>query len=81
MTAGTAGTTATGATTGPARTAQDRALEEAVQRVGELAGRLWEVRRAHRPVLVRGLLRQHRLLCAGCRQPSPCPTLQAAGGA
>ena len=64
-----------------ATAAQDRALEEAVQRVGELAGRLWDVRRAHRPVLVRGLLRPHRLRCAGCRQPSPCPTLQAAGGA
>lgn len=67
--------------TGQARSPQDRALEEAVQRVGELAGRLWAVRRAHRPVLVRGLLGPHRLRCAGCRQPSPCPTLRAAGGA
>lgn len=59
--------------------ALDRAFDEAVLRVGELAARLWEVRRAHRPVVVRTLLGRARLRCAGCRQPCPCPTLRAAG--
>lgn len=54
----------------------DPALDEAVARISDLAGRLWAVRLAHRPVASgwRG-----RGRCAGCGQQLPCETLRAAG--
>ncbi len=57
--------------------AQDEALDDALARISDLAGRLWAVRLAHRPVRA-GRLR-HRLVCSGCGRPAPCPTLRAAG--
>ncbi len=64
----------------PARTpsAADRALDEALQHISDLAERLWAVRRAHRPVRTRTLLGGERVRCGGCGHPSPCPTLRAA---
>lgn len=55
----------------------DPALEEALERISDLAGRLWAIRSAHRPV-VAGRLRRS-VVCAGCGLPTPCPTLRAAG--
>ena len=55
----------------------DPALDEALERISDLAARLWAVRSAHRPVTV-GWRRSHTR-CAGCGQPVPCATLQAAG--
>ena len=68
--------------TQPARTlaaapAPDPALDEALERISDLAARLWAVRSAHRPVAV-GWRRAHTR-CAECGQPVPCATLQAAG--
>ena len=57
--------------------APDPALDEALERISDLAARLWAVRSAHRPVTV-GWRRTHTR-CAGCGQPVPCATLQAAG--
>ena len=57
--------------------APDPALDEALERISDLAARLWAVRSAHRPVAV-GWRRQSTR-CAGCGQPVPCATLQAAG--
>lgn len=53
----------------------DPTLDQALSRISELAGRLWAVRQAHRPVVVGRLRRSVR--CAGCGFPTPCPTLQA----
>lgn len=58
-----------------------------MDRIADLAGRLWAVRRAHRPIPARGLRGVRlpgvravvRLRCADCGRPFPCPTLQAAG--
>ena len=58
-------------------TSADPALDEALERISDLAARLWAVRSAHRPVTV-GWRRTHTR-CAGCGQPVPCATLQAAG--
>ncbi len=55
----------------------DPALDEALERISDLATRLWAVREAHRPVTVGWRRRTGR--CAGCGQPSPCPTRRAAG--
>lgn len=55
----------------------DPALDEALERISDLAARLWAVRSAHRPVAVGWLRAQTR--CAGCGQPVPCATLLAAG--
>ena len=63
----------------------DPALDEALVRISDLAGRLWAVRQAHRPVAGRsglgwaGLGARRVLRCAGCGQASPCLTLRAAG--
>ena len=57
--------------------APDPALDEALERISDLAARLWAVRSAHRPVTV-GWRRTHTR-CAECGQPVPCATLQAAG--
>ena len=72
------------ARTQPARTlatapvpSPDPALDEALERISDLAARLWAVRSAHRPVTV-GWRRTHTR-CAECGQPVPCATLQAAG--
>ncbi len=54
----------------------DDALEEALARISDLAGRLWAVRQAHRPVTVGW---RRTLRCAGCGLSAPCPTLRAAG--
>ena len=56
----------------------DRALDEALAHISDLAERLWAVRRTHPQVRVRTLLRGPRLRCGGCGHASPCPTLQAA---
>ena len=58
--------------------ADDRALDEALAHISELAERLWAVRRTHPQVQVRTLLRGTRVRCGGCGHASPCPTLQAA---
>ncbi len=55
----------------------DPALDEALERISDLAARLWAVRSAHRPVTVGW--RRSATRCAGCGQPVPCATLQAAG--
>ena len=65
-----AGTSAAGAA--------DRALDEALAHISDLAERLWAVRRTHPPVRVRTLLGGTRVRCGGCGHASPCPTLQAA---
>ncbi len=66
------------ARTPAARTpAPDPALDEALERISDLAARLWAVRSAHRPVTV-GWRRTHTR-CAECGQSVPCATLQAAG--
>lgn len=57
-------------------TTSDRALDEALDHIGDLAERLWAVRRLHRPR--RGLLGGR---CSGCGHPVPCPTLRAASAA
>jgi hypothetical protein len=59
-----------------ARKTEDPALDEAVARIRDLAGRLWAVRSAHRPS---GPGRRARNRCAGCGQQLPCATLLAAG--
>ena len=68
--------------TAPARTfsltpAADPALDEALERISDLAARLWAVRSAHRPA-TSGWRRSHPR-CAECGQALPCATLQAAG--
>lgn len=55
--------------------ASDPALEDALERISDLAARLWAVRQAHRPAVTGWLRRGCR--CAGCGQPVPCPTLRA----
>ncbi len=60
-----------------ADTAPDPALDEALERISDLAARLWAVRSAHRPA-TSGWRRSHPR-CAECGQPVPCATLQAAG--
>ncbi len=52
------------------------ALDEALDHIGDLAERLWAVRRLHRSAQRRGLLRAG-VRCAGCGQVWPCPTLRA----
>ena len=56
----------------------DRALDDALARIRDLAARLWAVRQAHRPQ-VAGWVRT-RTRCAGCGQPVPCLTLRVAEG-
>ena len=61
------------------------ALDEALDHIGDLAERLWAVRRLHRPEPRaegrRGLLRARAagagVRCSGCGHALPCPTLQA----
>ena len=57
--------------------APDPALDEALERISDLAARLWAVRSAHRPA-TSGWRRAHPR-CAECGQALPCATLQAAG--
>jgi hypothetical protein len=57
--------------------AVDPALDEALERISDLAARLWAVRSAHRPVTVGW--RRTATRCAECGQAVPCATLQAAG--
>ena len=68
----------------------DPALDEALARISDLAGRLWAVRQAHRPVLTGNSAGRRRfgrrrfglrgpVRCGGCGLASPCPTLRAAG--
>lgn len=68
----------------------DPALDEALARISDLAGRLWAVRQAHRPVVTGHGLGRRRfgrppfarrgpVRCGGCGLASPCPTLRAAG--
>ena len=70
--------------TAPARTlsltpapAADPALDEALERISDLAARLWAVRSAHRPAA--SGWRRSAVRCAECGQALPCATLQAAG--
>ncbi len=68
------------ARTQPTRTlaaAPDPALDEALERISDLAARLWAVRSAHRPVTTGW--RRASTRCAECGQALPCATLQAAG--
>ena len=69
--------TLSAARTSTSTPAPDPALDEALERISDLAARLWAVRSAHRPVTV-GWRRSHTR-CAECGQPVPCATLQAAG--
>jgi hypothetical protein len=62
------------------QTVADVALDDALVRIRELSGRLWEVRRVHAPVPVRSL-RGPRVRCAACGQACPCPTRQAVDAA
>ena len=64
-------------TTAASTPTDDKTLDEALERISELAARLWAVRSAHRPVRA-GRLRRS-VVCAGCGLPTPCPTLRAAG--
>lgn len=65
----------------------DPALDDALARISDLAGRLWAVRQAHAPLATRdatgrgrfGRGRTGPVRCAGCGQASPCATLRAAG--
>ena len=72
----------------------DPALDDALARISDLAGRLWAVRQAHSPVAQpygsgrrfggqrfgrQRFGRQGAPRCGGCGQASPCPTLRAAG--
>ncbi|MDP9432128.1 MAG: hypothetical protein M3P91_05320 [Actinomycetota bacterium] len=52
-------------------------LDEALERIGDLAARLWAVRQTHVPV--RTVLGRHR--CAECARAYPCPTVLAVGTA
>jgi hypothetical protein len=61
----------------PAVPTADPALDEALERISDLAARLWAVRSAHRPVATGW--RRSSTRCAGCGQPVPCATLLAAG--
>lgn len=61
----------------PAPKTADPALDEALERISDLAARLWAVRSAHRPLATGWLRRETR--CAGCGQPVPCATLRATG--
>ena len=62
--------------TAPGPTTADTALDEALEHIGDLAERLWAVRRQHTPRP--GLLRSR---CSGCGHAVPCPTLRAASAA
>jgi len=73
----TAPRTATRPLAAAAAPAPDPALDEALERISDLAARLWAVRSAHRPVTVGW--RRSATRCAGCGQSVPCATLQAAG--
>ena len=57
--------------------APDPALDEALERISDLAARLWAVRSAHRPVTTGW--RRTSARCAECGQAVPCATLQATG--
>ncbi len=57
----------------------DRALDDALDHITDLAERLWAVRRAHPVVARRSLFGGRRLWCGGCGHSAPCPTLRAAG--
>lgn len=63
-------------TTAARRSAPDPALDEALDHIGDLAQRLWAVRRLHAPAPRRGLL-DRGVRCSGCGHALPCPTLQA----
>lgn len=54
-----------------------QSLDEALARISDLAGRLWQVRDVHHPG--RSLL--GRLRCRGCGEAYPCATARAAGTA
>ena len=54
-----------------------RALDEALDRIVELSGRVWEARAAHRPEPVRRLRRAADRRCSGCGQAYPCATARA----
>ncbi len=70
-------------TPAPRRTARppaaDPALDEALVHIGDLAERIWAVRRLHAPARRRGW--RGRTACAGCGHALPCPTLQAVAAA
>lgn len=53
----------------------DRALDEALDHIASLSGRLLTLQRMHSTA--RG---RRRARCAGCGQPIPCPTLRLARG-
>lgn len=56
----------------------ETALDEALDHIGQLAERLWAVRRLHVPGRRSRFTPAARVRCAGCGQEMPCPTLQAA---
>lgn len=66
------------AAAGPIRAGDDGALDEALDHIGELAERLWAVRRLHAPARRRSAFDRGRVRCSGCGQALPCPTLRAA---
>ena len=69
--------------TSPVPQHADPALDEALERIRELSGRLWQVRAAHPsvpPARWSAAWRRRRpAVCAGCGQAAPCPTLRATG--
>lgn len=64
------------------QTVADIALDQALDRIGELSTRLWAVRTAHRPAPGRlGCIPgRPRLRCTGCGHAYPCATARAVRG-
>jgi len=74
----------------PAQAPAEEVLDQAVAHIGELAERLWAVRRLHSPGpsrsrsrfsrsrFSRGRFARGRVRCTGCGHAVPCPTLRAA---
>lgn len=61
-----------------AETVADAALDQALERIGELSNRLWAVQHAHRPRATRGWHRASQ--CHECGQAFPCPTSRLVSG-
>ena len=81
MTGRTTGTTRARTGPGTGEPAADdglvRALDEALDRIVELSGRVWEARAAHGPEPARRLRRTTDRRCSGCGQAYPCATARA----
>lgn len=65
--------------TAPRPPIEDRALDEALDHIASLSGRLLTLQRMHSAAR-RGHRARQRVRCASCGQPVPCPTLRLARG-